>query len=135
MAQFNENNQWVDLPLEAIYNLFQVQPGGFMEPRTAPITLVDGTEITKEVADRELLVIAIQNVLDTAAKAKGYDNIHSAALRAAFDGPFKAEGIKFAIWMDSVWLFAYQLLDEVKSGAKPLPTKEELIAELPVLAS
>ena len=135
MALFKENNQWVDLPLEAIYLLFTQKFDHLgTAGRVEPITLEDGTVITKEIAEVKLLELAIQQWLDSNAQVKGYDTIHSAVLRAAFDGPYKVEGIKYAVWMDTVWLYFYQLLDDVKAGTKTLPNKADLLAQLPSLS-
>ena len=134
MVQFLENNQWVELPsLEAVYNLFAAQPGILRQPRTAPITLVDGTVITPDAAIQGLLTIGVQKFMDKAAQTAGYDDIHAAALRAGYAGPYQAEGTKFAIWMDQVWLHCYQVLDAVKAGTQAQPTLAELIAGLPTL--
>jgi hypothetical protein len=71
--------------------------------------------------------------LNAAARARRYDSIHTAALRAAYAGPWQAEGIAFAQWMDACNVAGYALLAEVEAGAKPAPTVEEYIASLPAL--
>jgi hypothetical protein len=135
MVKFIENYQWVEMPLEAVCRLFQVTDVmSMVAPRVEPITLEDGTVIDKAFADKKLLEIAVQKHLDKAAQAQGYDNIHSASIRAGYVGPFQAEGIKFASWMDSCWAKAYEVLAEVEANSRTIPTAEELVAELPVLA-
>lgn len=79
------------------------------------------------------LIIAVQAHLDAAAQAKGYDDIKSAALRAAFVGPFHDEGLLFAQWMDSCWQTCYQIKAEVEAGTRTMPTEQELINLLPIL--
>jgi len=91
---------------------------------------VENVEAKKATIQKHLTGF-IQEHLDLTAQAHGYDNIHSAALRAGFEGPFRAEGIAFAQWMDGCWLQAYSVLDEVKAALRPVPDKEELIALLP----
>lgn len=76
---------------------------------------------------------AVQSHLNAAAKARGYDDIKSAALRAGYPGPFHAEGVVYATWMDACWAHCYQVLAAVQSGSRSIPTVAELIAELPVL--
>lgn len=75
----------------------------------------------------------IQVYLDEHAKLRGYDDIRSAALRAAFDGPFHAEGVAFAQWMDACWFKCGQILDDVMNARRAIPTVDELFSELPVL--
>jgi hypothetical protein len=133
MAKFIENNQWVELPLEVIYRLFDDSQVGILptQPRVEPITLENGTFIDAKVAKIELAKIAIQRHLDAWAKDKGYDSIHTAALRAAYDGPYKAEGVAFAQWMDAVWQKAYELLEQFENGQLVELNESQLIAALP----
>lgn len=75
----------------------------------------------------------VNNVLNQKAVEHGYDDIKSAALRAAYPGPYHEEGVQFAKWMDECWWIAFELLNQVKQGQPPL-TDEQLVAELPVLS-
>lgn len=81
----------------------------------------------------EALRDAITAHLDAAAHAKNYDDIKSAALRAAYPGPYHAEGVAFATWMDTCWATAYALLAQWQAGQLAEPTRAELIAMLPTL--
>lgn len=76
---------------------------------------------------------AIQNTLDEAARAKNYDDIVSACSYAGYPNIFQAEAIAFGQWRANVWAYGYGELDKVISGARPVPTIPEIIAELPVL--
>lgn len=80
------------------------------------------------------LEAAVQAHLDGTAKAKGYDDIKSAALRAAYPGPFHGEGEAFATWMDACWAACYAVESDVAAGKRPIPTADALIAELPALS-
>ena len=72
--------------------------------------------------------------LNAAARARRYDSIHTAALRAAYPGPWQAEGLAFAQWMDACNVAGYQLLAGVEAGTTPAPaTVEAYLATLPVL--
>ena len=73
---------------------------------------------------------AVQNMLDSAAKAKGYDSILSACSYAAYPNPFQAEGQEFVAWRGAVWAKCYEILDEVEAGTRTAPTVSELLAEL-----
>lgn len=76
---------------------------------------------------------AIQNTLDEAAKAKGYDDIVSACSYAGYTNVFQAEAIAFGQWRANVWAYGYAELDKVMAGTRPVPTVAEILSELPVL--
>ena len=72
--------------------------------------------------------------MDATARERRYDNRVTCALRAGYPGPFQAEGIAFASWMDQCNALAYQLLAEVVAGTRPLPeSPQALIDLLPVM--
>lgn len=73
---------------------------------------------------------AVQNMLDNAAKKKGYDSILSACSYAAYPNPFQAEGQEFVAWRGAVWAKCYEILGEVEAGTRTAPTVTELLAEL-----
>jgi hypothetical protein len=73
----------------------------------------------------------VQNHLDAGAQAQGYDNIVSACSYAGAPNPFQDEGISFIAWRGAVWAYCYDVLAQVRTGSRPLPTAEELLAELP----
>lgn len=79
--------------------------------------------------------VAIQKLLDEEAQKSEYDNIHSAALRAAYPGPFHDEGIRYATWMDACWDKRNEILKKVKAKERPIPTVEEVLAEMPLFSS
>jgi hypothetical protein len=104
------------------------------------------TEITKEEADAianppptaEQIIAGftagVQQHLDTFARTRDYDGILSAATYATSAVPkFKTEGQYAVEARDATWAKCYEVLDAVQSGQRPMPTLEELIAELPVL--
>ena len=76
----------------------------------------------------------IQRRLDVFAKTRGYDGILSAATYATSgDLDFSVEGQYAVDVRDSTWRKAYEILGDVTDGLRPLPTWEELEAELPAL--
>ena len=85
--------------------------------------------------DRAAALLAeVDAHLNAAAKAKGYDSIVTAALRAALPmSPFHDEGIAFGTWMDQVYAKCYEVLALVMAGEMAEPGKEQLIALLPPL--
>ncbi len=82
------------------------------------------------------LTRAVQAHLDAAARSAGYDSIYTAVSYA--DEPavprFQAEGAAFRTWRSLVWDAANTIRAAVESGARPIPTAEQLIAELPLLS-
>lgn len=68
--------------------------------------------------------------LDATARERRYDNRVTCVLRAGYPGPFQAEGIAFAAWMDQCNALAYQLLAEVVAGTRPLPDSPQALIDL-----
>lgn len=81
----------------------------------------------------EVFKAAIQNTLDEAARAKGYDDIVSACSYAGYPNVFQEEAITFGQWRANVWAYGYAELDKVIAGTRPVPTIPEILAELPAL--
>ncbi|MET3459830.1 hypothetical protein [Variovorax atrisoli] len=80
------------------------------------------------------LLAAVDAYLNAAAKAKGYDSIITAALRAALPAsPFHDEGVAFGTWMDAVYAQCYQVLANVQANEIAEPDEAQLIAMLPAL--
>ena len=77
---------------------------------------------------------AVQKRLDDFARTRGYDGILSAATYATSTVPkFKAEGQYAVEARDATWAKCYEVLAAVEAGSHPMPTLDELLAELPVL--
>ena len=68
--------------------------------------------------------------LDATARERRYDNRATCALRAGYPGPFQAEGIAFASWMDQCNALAYSLLAEVVAGTRPMPESPQALIDL-----
>ena len=79
------------------------------------------------------LTTALEAHYDAKAREKRYDNRLTCALRAGYAGPFQAEGIAFAQWMDNCNAYGYQVTTNCLAGTRTAPTEAELIAELPVM--
>lgn len=80
---------------------------------------------------KEILQAAVTDHMNAVARQKNYDSILSACTYAAFDNPFKDDGLKAIAWRSAVWVKCYEVLDFVQAGLREIPTAEELIAELP----
>ena len=83
--------------------------------------------IEKQIAVFDAALVAH---LDATARERRYDNRVTCALRAGYPGPFQAEGIAFAGWMDQCNALAYNLLAEVVAGTRPLPENPQALIDL-----
>ena len=100
------------------------------EPEPAP----EPVPYVPTAAERQnTLVNAVQSVLDSAARAKGYDGIVSAVSYAPFDTvpQFQNEGLLLGEWRSECWNTCYGLLAQVQAGTANEPTVSELIEMLP----
>lgn len=87
--------------------------------------------VAKIVQER---VDAVQSHLDQVAQTRNYSSILSACSYASGTHPkYSAEGKACLEWREAVWDTCYQILNEVQAGTRPVPTNEEVIAELPQL--
>ena len=137
-------------PLDEIKSV-KIQGNGYLLNGTMSVPMADGNreyeliklwiaegntpelEFTEaEIAEqnKQMSITAVQNMLDNAAKAKGYDSILSACSYAAYPNPFQAEGQEFVAWRGAVWAKCYEILGEVEAGTRPVPTVSELLAEI-----
>lgn len=74
---------------------------------------------------------ALDAHLDAVARQYRYDNRFTFALRAAYPGPWQAEGSAFAQWMDACNAQSFALLQQVLAGEAELPSLADFIAALP----
>jgi len=79
------------------------------------------------------LTASVQAHLDNVARGLGYDSIFTAVTYAdeAAVPKFQVEGQALRAWRSEVWARCYELLAEVLSGTRPVPSVQDLIAELP----
>lgn len=107
------------------------------------MTYNDYVEIVGESVDVESLseeelqkyfTAFVQNHLDVEAAKLGYDNCNSVCTYVDTGvAKFDAEGRAFRMWRSAVWAKGYEILAQVQSGERAIPTEEELLAELPEL--
>lgn len=76
---------------------------------------------------------ALDAHLDAKASERRYNDRFTCALRAGFQGPYQAEGLAFAQWMDACNAYAFAQIALIESGQRKMPTVEDFIAELPPL--
>lgn len=117
--------EW-DLYVSLLGKEIEPGPGGQPQAKAAPAPTFEQR--------KALLLVAVDEHLNAAAKGKGYDSIINAALRAALPAsPFHADGVAFGTWMDAVYAKCYEVLAQVVAEEIPEPTTGELIAMLPAL--
>jgi hypothetical protein len=133
-----------------------IAPPAFVEPNGGPeqlaqaigwpdgswrvITAEKAAELQRPTPEEEQTAMqqaftgAIQQRLDSFAQTRGYDNIFTATTYAASTSPrFGPQGRYAVEARDATWKAAYELLEEVLTGKRPMPTLEEVFAELPEL--
>lgn len=77
---------------------------------------------------------AIQAHVDEAAQSHSYDSALTCATYVGSTNPvWAAEAQAFVAWRDAVWVHAYAELDKVEAGARPQPSIEAFLQELPAL--
>jgi hypothetical protein len=77
---------------------------------------------------------AVQTRLDLFAQERHYDGILSLCTYTNSAVPaFAAEGQRGVALRDSTWAACYAILADVTNNVRPLPTVEQVLAELPAL--
>jgi hypothetical protein len=89
----------------------------------------------RAAAVQQKFVAAIQQRLDDFARTRNYDGILSACTYATSTVPkFAAEGQYAVQARDATWAKAYEILGQVQSGTRPMPSSpEDIFPELPQL--
>jgi hypothetical protein len=80
---------------------------------------------------KPIYIDAIQAYMDREAQAHGYDGILSLCSYAPSENHFGAEGRAGLAWRDLVWLTGYGIMNQIYAGTRPVPTVDELLADLP----
>ena len=92
--------------------------------------------VPQQVTTRQAQLEArVQLWLDEQARALGYDDIKSAVTYAEEPAvpQFQQEGRALRRLRSLAWARCYEILNEVQAGQRPIPTEEELIAEMEAL--
>lgn len=103
-------------------------------PEGASLVAPEMSKEQKEAQIQAQLTNAVQYVLDAKAQELFYDNCLSVCSYIDTGVPkFDAEGKAFRAWRSAVWAKGYEILAQVQSGERGIPSEEELLAELPEL--
>jgi hypothetical protein len=73
----------------------------------------------------------VEEHINNKAKELGYNNIDSIAKYMVEGNPFKDECVELSLWTASCWNTAFNIQQEVLSNSRGIPSKEELLLELP----
>jgi diadenosine tetraphosphatase ApaH/serine/threonine PP2A family protein phosphatase len=77
---------------------------------------------------------AIQAHIDATARARGYaDGVAVVSYKFSTVPAWAAEAAAFVEWRDAVWVYAYQQLAAVQTGARDMPDVATIIGELPAI--
>lgn len=97
--------------------------------------LPEGAEVLSYAPSQAELIAeyteALTRHLNKTAQSRRYDDRITCMARAGFAGPFQVEATAFAIWADTCNALGYQILDEVLSGQRPMPTVQGFLDLLP----
>lgn len=78
--------------------------------------------------------IAIQSMLDGAARARLYDSGFALSTYVnSTNTQWAAEAAAFVAWRDAVWAYAYDELAKVEAELRPIPSVGDFLAELPAI--
>lgn len=89
-------------------------------------------KVSQEIED------ALDSYIDSVAAARGYRRVGvtpsaSCLGYAGFVNPYQAEAVAFGQWVASLWPAVFQIQSDVLNNIRPVPTAEQVIAELPVM--
>lgn len=102
--------------------------------------LIDGTlqpkpeEPKTQEEIKQEYINAIKSLLNSKAQEKDYENelTISTYINSA-SATWQSEASQFVSWRDDVWNYAYNILDDVESGAIERPPLDDFINDAPVL--
>lgn len=93
-------------------------------------------QIQQELVNRRIteIQIAVQNLLDSKAREKLYDDAFAICSYAnSTDETFYSEANQFIAWRDQCWRKCYEILGLFQNGDIPMPTVGEVLRQLPTL--
>jgi|GEM_PF-2441115 hypothetical protein len=83
---------------------------------------------------QNMMADAVQAHMDAVVAERGYGSILAATSYASSSIAQWAEEAEAAIaWRDAVWVACYDVIAAVRAGTRSIPSKDELVAELPVM--
>lgn len=105
-----------------------VDCGDYYEVQAIP----EPTEAEKKKAIKDEYEALVTRWLVDFAATRGYRISNMGAYAHSTNPTFKAEALYYIELQDRTWEKCYEILNAVLAGSRPIPTQEELFAELPV---
>lgn len=96
------------------------------------VAVPEPTEAEKIAALKTDYETTVEDWLAAFAATRGYKVSNMGAYANSTNPTFKAEALYYIEVQDRTWEACYDILNAVLAGTRPVPTKEELYAELPV---
>lgn len=107
---------------------FNIQTGQTVELPDLPKESIPAPTIDELQAQ---YIAALDAHIDAKARERGYDNRVTCSMRAGYAGPYQAECLAFALWMDACYQQGTQALADVVAGKRKQPTIEAFLGTLP----
>jgi len=79
------------------------------------------------------LEAAVDQHIEAVAHADMWDSRITCTMRAGYPNPWQNKAIAFGQWMDACYAHSIKVQTDVVAGLRTVPTKAELIAELPAM--
>lgn len=94
---------------------------------------LEEVKMQRLLALKDEFLTKVDNILNSTAHSKGYDDINTAVSYAAAPNEFYEEGKKFFSWRSKVYYWGYGIVDKVKSGELDILSTsiEEILAVMP----
>jgi hypothetical protein len=113
--------EWMDAP-NTVEVGWKVNNGSLQAP-------VIPTPTFEELVEK--IRLALQEAIDTRARAYGFSGGNALMLYAGFTNPFQPLAQQFATWEASVWYEAEAYKSEVIAGNQPFLSATEAVAMMP----
>lgn len=94
--------------------------------------LKEPTEAERLEELKASIISSVQQVLDSTAQSRGYDNGFAlASYSNSTDAIFRHEAEAFVVWRDKAWRYCYNLLDRFLAGEIEQPTVDYVLENMP----
>jgi len=94
-----------------------------------------GPIVTETKAQAKVrLLLEVKRFTDEEAQTQGFDDLLEACLFSfATNTALKNKGLAAREWKEDIKLYLKQVIQDVQDNIRPIPTTEELLAELPTI--
>jgi hypothetical protein len=94
-----------------------------------------GEAVTETKAQAKIrLLLEVKRFCDEEAQTQGFDDLAEACLFSfATNTALKNKGLAARGWKEAIKLHIRQVIQDVQGNVRPIPTTDELLAELPTI--